>query len=98
MLVLLLHNDASNLRLRELSVGYTFKDLLGASKNLSLSFVARNLCFLYKSCPVDPDISASTSNGMGGIDVFAMPTSRSYGLNIKVHRHNTLPIRPCATA
>ncbi|MBO5974140.1 MAG: SusC/RagA family TonB-linked outer membrane protein [Paludibacteraceae bacterium] len=76
--------DASNLRLRELSVGYTFKDLLGASKNLSLSFVARNLCFLYKSCPVDPDISASTSNGMGGIDVFAMPTSRSYGLNIKV--------------
>lgn len=76
--------DASNLRLRELSVGYTFRNLLGNSKNLSLSFVARNLCFLYKAAPMDPDISSSTANGAGGIDAFAFPTTRSYGLNIKV--------------
>ncbi len=76
--------DASNLRLRELSVGYTFRNLLGNSKNLSLSFVARNLCFLYKAAPIDPDISSSTQNGAGGIDAFSFPTTRSYGLNIKV--------------
>lgn len=76
--------DASNLRLREVSIGYTFRNLLGNSKNLSLSFVGRNLCFLYKAAPMDPDISSSTANGAGGIDAFAFPTTRSYGLNIKV--------------
>lgn len=76
--------DATNFRLRELSLGYTFYDLFGQSKNLSLSFIARNLCFLYKKAPVDPETSMSTQNGLGNIDIFNLPTMRSYGVSISV--------------
>lgn len=76
--------DATNVRLRELSLGYTFYDLLGQSRNLQLSFLARNLFFLYKNSPVDPDISQSAANGFGGIDVYALPTTRTFGISAKV--------------
>ena len=77
--------NATNFRLRELSLGYTFRNLFGENKNLSLSFVCRNLFFIYKDAPVDPDISLSTGNGLGGIDVFNHPSARSFGLNIKLN-------------
>ena len=77
--------DATNFRLRELSLGYTFRNLFGDYKNLSISFVARNLFFIYKEAPVDPDVSLSTANGLGGIDVFNYPSARSFGLNIKLN-------------
>ncbi len=73
--------DATNFRLRELSLGYTFKDLFGASKNLSLSLIGRNLFFLYNKAPIDPDASLSSANGLGSVDFFNMPTSRSLGLS-----------------
>lgn len=76
--------DATNARLREISLGYTFRNFFGISKNLSLSLVGRNLFFLYKKAPVDPDISVSAANGMSGIESFSLPTTRSYGLNIKL--------------
>ena len=77
--------NATNFRLRELSFGYTFRNLFGEYKNLSLSLVCRNLFFIYKDSPVDPDESLSTGNGLGGIDVFNHPSARSFGLNIKVN-------------
>ena len=77
--------NATNFRLRELSLGYTFRNLFGDYKNLSISFVCRNLFFLYKESPVDPDVSLSTANGLGGIDMFNYPSSRSFGLNIKLN-------------
>jgi len=76
--------SGTNFRLRELSLGYTFRDLFGADKNLSLSFVARNLFFFYKDAPVDPDVSISTGNGLGGFEYFSMPSTRSYGFNVKM--------------
>ena len=77
--------DATNFRLRELSLGYTFKNLLGASKNVSLSFVARNLFFLYKDAPCDPDISLSTQNGLSAFELFNMPSTRSFGFSLKAN-------------
>ena len=77
--------DATNFRLRELSLGYTFRNLFGDYKNLNISFVCRNLFFIYKDAPVDPDISLSTGNGLGGIDVFNYPSARTFGLNIKLN-------------
>ena len=77
--------DATNFRLRELSLGYTFRNLFGEYKNLNISLVCRNLFFLYKDAPVDPDVSLSTANGLGGIDVFNYPSARSFGINIKVN-------------
>ncbi len=77
--------DGTNFRLAELSIGYTFRNLFhGAIKNLSLSFVGRNLFFIYKDAPVDPEISLSTKNGLGAFDVFNMPATRSFGVNLKL--------------
>ena len=47
--------DATNVRMREISLGYTFRNLFGQSKNLTLAFIARNLFFFYKDAPMDPD-------------------------------------------
>lgn len=77
--------NATNFRLRELSLGYTFRDLLGENKNLTLSVIGRNLFFIYKDSPVDPDISLSTSNGLGGFEVFNLPSERSFGINLKLN-------------
>lgn len=77
--------DATNLRVRELSLGYTFYDIFGYSKNLTISAVARNLGFLYKNAPVDPDMSVTAANGASGIESFSLPTTRSFGLNLKLN-------------
>ena len=74
----------TNFRLRELSIGYTFRDLLGSGHDLSLSAIARNLFFLYKDCPSDPDTSMSTSNGYAGMGYYRIPNTRSFGLNLKL--------------
>ncbi|MDD3036688.1 SusC/RagA family TonB-linked outer membrane protein [Bacteroides sp.] len=79
--------DATNLRLREVSLSYDFpKQWIQKAKvlkNLQLSFVARNLCFLYKKAPFDPDLVLSTGNDNQGIEVFGMPTTRSLGFTVK---------------
>lgn len=77
--------DATNFRLRELSLSYTFRHLLGENKNLTISFVGRNLFFIYKDAPVDPDISLSTTNGLGGFEYFNMPSARSFGFSAKIN-------------
>ena len=76
--------DATNFRLRELSLGYSFKKLPHFIRGLNISVVARNLFFLYKDSPVDPDVSQSTANGLSGVDIFSLPTSRSFGINLKL--------------
>ncbi len=75
--------SATNFRMRELSFGYTFRNLFGVSKNLTTSLIGRNLFFLYKDSPHDPEMSMSTNNGYQGIDIFGLPATRSIGINIK---------------
>ena len=77
--------DATNVRLRELSFGYTFRNLFGIGKNLSASLIGRNLFFFKNNAPYDPDGMLSTSNRLQGVDVFGMPTNRSIGFNLKVN-------------
>jgi TonB-linked SusC/RagA family outer membrane protein len=76
--------DATNFRLREFSVGYTFHKLPSFIRSATVSLTGRNLFFLYNNAPVDPDVSQSTVNGLGGVDIFTLPATRSYGLNIKL--------------
>ena len=79
--------DATNLRLREVSLNYTspkkWMQKTKVLKDLQLAFVARNLCFLYKKAPFDPDLVLSTGNDNQGIEVFGMPTTRSLGFTVK---------------
>ena len=77
--------DATNFRLRELSLAYTFRNVFGNGKDIGVSFIARNLFFLYKDAPVDPDVSLSTGNGLTGFELFNTPATRSFGFNVKMN-------------
>ena len=75
----------TNVRLGQMVVGYTLrsKDPKAIIKDASFSLVGRNLLFLYKKAPFDPEQSMSTGNGMQSNDVFSMPSTRSIGFNVK---------------
>lgn len=79
--------DATNIRLRELSLSYSVPQSILHKMNvfqgIDISFVGRNLFFIYKKAPFDPDAVMSTGNSVQGIDVFGMPTTRSLGFNVK---------------
>lgn len=79
--------DATNIRLRELSLGYSFpKSMLSKTPftGLKLSFVARNLFMIYsKTKGFDPE-AAYTSGNAQGIEYGSMPTMRSLGFNLNV--------------
>ncbi|MCP9610718.1 SusC/RagA family TonB-linked outer membrane protein [Coprobacter tertius] len=79
--------NATNIRLRELSVGYSLPDKLLRQtrifKQIQFSFIARNLFFLFKKAPFDPELVLSTGNDNQGIDSYGMPTTRSFGFSIK---------------
>ncbi len=76
--------SATNVRLQELSLGYTlprkwFRNKMG----LTVSFVGRNLWMIYCKAPFDPEAVASTGMNYQGIDYFMMPSMRSLGFNVK---------------
>lgn len=81
--------DATNIRLRELSISYSLPQSLlaktGFIKGLQVSLIGRNLFFFKNNAPYDPDGLMSTSNRLQGVDVFGMPTNRSFGFNLKVN-------------
>ena len=80
--------DATNIRLRELSIGYqlpsSIVSKLGPVKNARVSLVGRNLFFFTNEAPFDPDVSMSTGTGLQGVDVFAPPATRSLGFNLSL--------------
>lgn len=79
--------DATNIRLRELSLGYNFPRTMLAKTPLTgikLSFVARNLFMIQsKTKGFDPE-AAYTSGNAQGIEWGSMPTMRSIGFNINL--------------
>jgi TonB-linked SusC/RagA family outer membrane protein len=74
--------SATNVRLREAALGYTFAFKNKAISNLRLALTARNLFFFYLKAPYDPDTTLSTDNGLQGIDLFGQPSVRSIGFNV----------------
>lgn len=78
--------DATNIRLRELVLGYTMpKSLLKNSvfDSFNVSFVARNLFFIVnKAKYFDPEQGAGTGN-LQGVESFNIPSTRDYGVNVK---------------
>ncbi|WP_152285980.1 SusC/RagA family TonB-linked outer membrane protein [Flavicella marina] len=77
--------DATNVSLREFSVGYNLNFSNSVVKNMRLSLIANNLFFFYKNAPFDPNIAASTGNGLQGVDIYGQPSTRSVGLNVNVN-------------
>lgn len=77
--------DLTNIRVRELAIGYTFPKASKIFRDISLSVVGRNLFFLYNKAPFDPEVTVSTANSMQGIDSFSVPTTRSFGASLKLN-------------
>lgn len=80
--------DGTNVRLRELSLGYTIpKKWLGNGKlfeDITVSFIGRNLFFFYKNTPSDPDAQLTVDDNYSGLDIYGTPATRSLGFNLKV--------------
>lgn len=78
--------SATNVRLQELSLGYTFpKKWLGnIIDKLTLSVIGKNLFMFRNKAPFDPELSASTSTYYQGFDYFMQPSLRSVGFSLKV--------------
>ena len=77
--------NATNITLRELSIGYVLPSLSNIFDSVKLSLIANNLFFIFKDAPFDPSIASSTGPGLQGVDIFGQPTTRSIGLNINVN-------------
>ena len=75
----------TNVRLAQLVFGYNFpvKNQQSVIKGASVSLIGRNLFFFYKKAPYDPEQAMSTNNSMQSNDVFSVPSTRSYGINLK---------------
>jgi outer membrane receptor protein involved in Fe transport len=89
--------STTNVRLREVSVGYNIPTPSGFFiQNARVSFVARNLLFLYRGwatldipgverrkLPFDPDVNLGAGN-FQGVEYGNLPSSRTMGLNLKL--------------
>ncbi|MES2418422.1 MAG: SusC/RagA family TonB-linked outer membrane protein [Bacteroidota bacterium] len=80
--------DASYVKLREITVGYTMPVKLLAKtpiKSARLSLSGRNLAILYRKTPMglDPEATSTSGNGQG-IENGALPPNSIYGLNIRL--------------
>lgn len=77
--------SATNVRLQEMSIGYTFpKKWMGERVKLTASLVGRNLWMIYCKAPFDPELTASTGSYLQGIDYFMQPSLRSLGFNVQL--------------
>jgi hypothetical protein len=81
--------DASWVRLRELSLSYSIPNTLLSKtkyiKGASFGFVGRNLLLWTKYKGVDPETSLVGGNKAQGLDYFNNPGTKSYGFNLKLN-------------
>ena len=82
--------DASYISLREIMLSYRFQpSLLDKTPlaGITLSLVGRNLCYLENHLSdygVSPEAPPNTDGGATGIESFSIPTTRTFGVNLKV--------------
>ncbi|WP_353183891.1 SusC/RagA family TonB-linked outer membrane protein [Parapedobacter lycopersici] len=79
--------SATNLRVREIVLGYSLPyGIIGNSRFIrgaKISLVGRNLFFIKRYAPYDPEIATATTN-RGGLEYSSLPTTRNIGLNLKL--------------
>ena len=79
--------DASNIRLRELTLGYTLDSSTLSTtpfKSAKISLVGRNLAFLKNDSDIDPEAIHGVGATNDGYEAFSLPNTRSIGLNLKL--------------
>jgi len=80
--------DASFIKLRELQLGYTIPDKVWGKlpfRGVHVSMVGRNLLLWDRVPHVDPEnMSYAGGTALPGIENMAIPSTRSYGINLRV--------------
>jgi TonB-linked SusC/RagA family outer membrane protein len=78
--------DASYIKLREVTLGYTFNKIGNLPiRDLNISFVGRNLLLLWAKVPhIDPETSFDNTN-VQGLEFGQLPSARSLGFNVSVN-------------
>jgi len=75
--------DASFVKLREVVVGYTFRDIASWLSSINVSLVGRNLWLIHSNIPdVDPENAFSAGNTQG-VNSNPLPSTRNVGFNLK---------------
>ncbi|MEM6804394.1 MAG: SusC/RagA family TonB-linked outer membrane protein, partial [Bacteroidota bacterium] len=79
--------DADFAKLRQLTIGYSLPQSIMSKiplNQITISGVARNLAILWrKTTNIDPESMYTTGNGQG-LEMFGVPTTRSYGFNLNI--------------
>jgi len=79
--------DASFIKLRQITLGYALPSkIFGGTpiQGAMVSLVARNLAVLLKHTPnIDPESTYTNSNNQG-LDYFGYPSTRTYGVNLRL--------------
>ncbi|MFD0942096.1 SusC/RagA family TonB-linked outer membrane protein [Pedobacter boryungensis] len=75
--------SATAIRLREVSLSYRVPVKVKGISNLTLSAIGTNLFFIKKDAPFDPEQVSGVYAGGVGVDVFGLPTYRSFGFSLK---------------
>ncbi len=80
--------NAGFVKMREMSLTYSVPQTALNNlpiQSLNVSLIGRNLFFFKKHTPnFDPETSFSTANGASGIETFALPSTRSIGVNLNL--------------
>ena len=81
--------DASFVKLREVTLGYTFTNIPALQRvgirSLTLSLLGRNLWIIHKNTPdIDPETGMGAGNYVG-METNTIPSVRSMGFNLKVN-------------
>ncbi|MBT30950.1 MAG: SusC/RagA family protein [Thalassobius sp.] len=78
--------DASFVKLRELKIGYQVPNAIMGNlpfRNVSVSFVGRNLKLWTDNQHFDPETGATTGSGLvPGFENMSIPSTKSYGFNL----------------
>ena len=81
--------DATNIRMREIVLGYNLpRSLLDKTpfSNINISLVGRNLFFFYNAAiHVDPESGYNAGSIGNAIEATALPATRSYGVSVTVN-------------
>lgn len=79
--------DASYVKFRELSLGYTFPQTWLQNLPISsvkFSFTGRNLFYIFKNAPVNPEGAFSREDYAQAFEYMELPTTRSFGFTLNV--------------
>ncbi|NLO02265.1 MAG: hypothetical protein GX126_08115, partial [Bacteroidales bacterium] len=79
--------DRTNVRLTQFSLNYDVpvRALNLPVKSASVALVGQNLFFLFRNAQYDPEVTMSAGRDSQGLDNYNMPSTRSYGFNVKVN-------------